>query len=92
MKSAPDYSNPVSNFPTVTFHTGSPRENQVSLQKETHKTHLTPTHYFSHCAALLRPRPCWFLIWLPSSPLLLEAFEVTNSMLSDALGEQHYEV
>lgn len=32
----------------------------------------------------LIPRPWWFLIWLPSSILLLEAFEVTNRMLSDA--------
>lgn len=32
----------------------------------------------------LIPRPWWFLIWLPSSILLLEAFEVTNRMLSYA--------
>ena len=61
--------------------------------------YLTPAHYFSHCATLLRtrpwplsPRPWWFLIWLPSFLLLLEVFEVNNSMLSDALGEQHCEV
>ena len=34
MKSASDYSNPVGDFPTVTFHTESPQENQVLLQKE----------------------------------------------------------
>ena len=75
---------PYSDLP----HRKSSRKPGVASKRNIQNSSDSHSLFFT----LLRPRPCWFLIWLPSSPLLLEAFEVANNMLFDAIGEQHREV
>lgn len=99
IKAVLDYFSSIGYFPAVTIHTGGLHEDQVQLQEGMCKNHLTPNHYFSQCAMLLRirplplnSRPWWFLIWLPSSLLVLEPLKLQTACSLILLGKQHYKV